>query len=162
MLEMFIRVIIFVLLVGVLFAGNLPVTAQDQATKQSPQLILNRCEGNNSDLANAHNMAGADGTIIAIARLGDGERRRELNRRRLHNVRVFLAEFWHRDLTRVITAEGERIKGYGRVEIYVRGVPFVGLEVRRNEDLLVGSCIGPDRNLYPYIDQKPRKPATRP
>jgi hypothetical protein len=156
------RKLVTVFLCGLLVTGNLVVPAQNPATKQVPQVILNRCEGNNSDLAGANQMAGGDGTIIAIARLGDAERSRELNRRRMHNIRVFLAEFWHRDPATVITAEGERVKGYGRVELYVRGTLFIALAVRRNEDLLVGSCIGPDRSLYPYLDQKPRKAARKP
>src|SRR5712692_1766568 len=113
MLEMLSRVTVS--LFGLLIAGSLTVTAQDKATRQSLRVILNRCEGNNSDLAGANQMAQADGTIIAIARLGDGEKSRNLNRRRLHNVRAFLAEFWHRDPNTVVTAEGTRVEGYGRV-----------------------------------------------
>lgn len=119
---------------------------------------LSGCEGNNSDLSGAHHMAGPDGTIIAIARLGDGEQNSELNRRRLHNVRIFLTEVgWHRDPTTVITAQGERVKGYGRVELYVRGIPLLSLAVKHNKDLMVGSCLGPDRNLYPYLDKRSRR-----
>ncbi len=71
--------------------------------------------------------------------LDEGERNRELNRRRLHNTRAYLTEFgWHREPTTVVTAEGEPIVGYGRVELYVRGVLFAVLEVKRNQDLLVG------------------------
>jgi hypothetical protein len=159
-LEMFLGMTIFVL-IGFLFASGLGISAPKQTkqtSKQSLQVILNRCEGNNSDLSGAHHMAGEEATIIAIARLGDGEVSRQLNRRRLHNVRTFLTDVgWHRDPTTVITAEGEKVKGYGRVELYVRGVPFVALAVRRNQDLLVGSCLGADRNLYPYLARKPER-----
>ncbi len=75
---------------------------------------------------------------------------------------IVLTESWHRDPNTVVTAEGARVKGFGRVELYVRGIPFIALGVRRNEDLLVGSCIGPDTNLYPYLDQKRRKPLRKP
>ncbi len=160
---MLIRVTNFALLVGFLFTNSVTIAAPTQARNQSLKVILNRCEGNNSDLSGAHHMAGAEGTIIAIARLGEGERSGELNRRRLHNVRIFLTDFgWHRDPATVITAEGERVKGYGRVELYVRGIPFVALAVKRNQDLLVGSCVGPEKNLYPYLDREPRRSTTKP
>ena len=160
------------LVVGSLLAGTLSSFAQKDSAStgvQLPYTILGTCEDNISTLSNAHHLAGAEGTIIAIARLGDGEIVRERSRRRLHNVRVYLTEFdWHRQPSTVITAEGERIKGYGQVELYVRGVLFAVLQVRRNRDLLVGSCEPDDirpakaeRNLYPYLDQKPRKPVRK-
>src|SRR5713101_4220300 len=54
------------------------------------------CEFHIATLDAAHNQAGKEGLVIAIARLGDGEQRPELNRRRLHNVRAYLVEFDHR------------------------------------------------------------------
>lgn len=128
------------------------------------------CEYNISTLSAAHNAAGAKGLIIAIARLGDGESSREFNRRRLHNVRIYLTEFdWHRTPETVITAEGERVRGYGRIELYVNGKLFEVLATKKNRDLLVGSCepdderpVKAESNLYPYLDRKLRKPATKP
>lgn len=159
---MSVRVMVSALFV-VGFSGTLTVAERNQAPKQSLEVILGGCERNNSDLSGAHHIAGAEGTIIAIARLGDGERSRALNRRRLHNVREFLTNFgWQRNPNTVITAEGERIKGYGRVELYVRGIPLIALAAKRNQDLLVGSCLGPDKNLYPYLDRKPQKPTATP
>jgi hypothetical protein len=158
------RVFVLPIVIGFLLASRSVCAAQ--TTSPVPEVILGTCEDNVSFLSNGHHLAGADGTIIAIARLGDGEKNREQNRRRLHNVRVYLTEFgWHRQPSTVITAEGDRIKGYGRVELYVRGVLFAVLQVRRNHDLLVGSCepddirpVKAERNLYPYLDQKVRKP----
>ena len=132
------------------------------ASEQSPQPTLNGCEMNNHYLDNAHHLAGEDGTIIAIARLGTGERSRALNRRRLHNIRVYLTEFgWHRPPKTVITAESDRVNGYGRIDLYVRGLLWASLEVRRNQDLVVGSCepdemrgVEENRSFYPYRDQK--------
>jgi hypothetical protein len=158
----------FVLVLGLLVANASIGIVQSAPpnSRQLPQPILGNCETNISFLSNAHHLAGSEGTIIAIARLGDLERSRELNRRRLHNVRVYLTEFdWHRSPDTVITAEGSRVSGYGRVELYVRGVLFAVLAVRRNQDLLVGSCepdsirpIKAEENLYPYFDRKTRRP----
>jgi hypothetical protein len=57
--------------------------------------------------------------IIAIARLGDGERSVRLDRRRLEFVRDYLLN--QRGWNNIVTASGERVKGYGRVELYVSG-----------------------------------------
>jgi hypothetical protein len=163
------KTLYFVLVVSVLLVCSAS-TAQIRSTAantESTEAVPRNCEGNVFILNAAHvaaNATGADASIIAIARLGDGERNRMLNHRRLHNVRVYLTEFgWHRDPATVITAEGERVKGYGRVELYVRGVSFESLAVRRNHDLLVGSCepddmrpVKAESNLYPFRDRRPR------
>jgi len=103
--------------------------------------------------------------LIVIARLGDGERNRGLNRRRLHNVRTYLSEYVHaRAAETIVTAGGERVSGYGRIELYVGGRLFHVLTLPRNGDLLVGSCyyeidIPADKerqkNLYPWLDRMP-------
>ena len=46
------------------------------------------CESDIAVLEAAHHDAGKESLIIAVARLGDGERNRGLNGRRLHNVRA--------------------------------------------------------------------------
>lgn len=65
----------------------------------------------------------ADELIIVIARLGTGETRPNLNRRRLHNVRVFWTEFLEKTAKRkpetIVLGEAERIKGHGHLEFYV-------------------------------------------
>lgn len=155
---------------GVGIATSIAQTGSGPGNVQTPYTVLGTCEENISALSNAHHLAGEDGTIIAIARLGDGERNRELNSRRLHNVRMYLTEFdWHRPPQTLITAEGKSLKGYGRVELYVRGVLFAVLQVKRNQDLLVGSCepdnmrpVKAERNLYPYLDRKPGRSTKKP
>lgn len=99
------------------------------------------CEFNSHILDNVHHLGGEKGLIIVIARLGDGESRRALNRRRLQNVRAYLTESgWKRDPQTIILAEGERVKGYGRIEFYIHGRLFSVLGVNRNRDFAVGSC----------------------
>lgn len=123
------------------------------------------CEFNIAVLDAAHGKVGKDDLIIVIARLGDAEQRQELNRRRLHNVRTYLMEFDGRSPETIITAEGERVKGYGRVELYVGGRLFYVLMIRPNADFPVGSCSyeGEDpcshereKKLYPCLDRKSR------
>lgn len=98
------------------------------------------CEFNVSILTGADRVAGQDGLVIIVARLGQGERNRDLNRRRLHNAKTFLTLFGHRASETIITAVGERVEGYGRIELYADGKLFHALTVNANDDLAVGSC----------------------
>lgn len=158
----------FALALAVLLTGSSVRAVQDRSASgrvQLPEPILGNCEDNIGYLSNAHQMAGSDSTVIAIARLGNGERSRELNRRRLHNVRIYLTEFdWRRAPETIVTAQGDPVKGHGRVELYVKGELFAILAVKRNQDLLVGSCepdsirpVAAERNLYPYLEKKARR-----
>ena len=150
-----------VLLFLVFVTGSVAQTPKDQGV-QIPKPTLNHCEMNDNYLDNAHHLAGDDSIIVAIAHLGTGESNAELNRRRLHNVRAYLTSFgWKRRPETVVTAEGERVNGYGRVDIYVRGGHWASLAVKRNGDLLVGLC-EPDymrgreetNTFYPWRDRK--------
>ena len=111
-----------------------------------------------------------DELIIVLARLGNGESRREINRRRLYNVKHCLTkrlthESVRRNAGTVILAEGERVKGYGRIEFYVRGKLFDHLNIMTGGDLVVG-CYGSDpvgscndegdNSFYPCLDLRPR------
>lgn len=166
------RVLHFALAVSLLLIGSAAVAAQrkvDSGTVQPSQIEAtpSNCEENISILGAATQAVAKDGLLIVIARLGDGERNRELNRRRLHNVRTYLSEYVHaRAPETIITAEGERVSGYGRIELYVGGKLFHVLTIPRNGDLLVGSCyyeidIPADKerqkNLYPWLDRKQRR-----
>lgn len=75
--------------------------------------------------------------VIAIARLGTGERSQRLNRRRLEEVRRFLEQV---SSARVVTAEGERAIGYGVIELYVGGKLLYKLPLYRNRGIYLGSC----------------------
>lgn len=159
--------------ISLLLIGSVAVAAQqkvDSGTAQPPQVEAkpSNCEENISILGAATQAVDKDGLLIVIARLGDGEQNRELNRRRLHNVRTYLSEYVHaRASETIITAEGERVNGYGRIELYVAGKLFHVLTIPRNGDLLVGSCyyeidIPADKErqktLYPWLDRKQRRP----
>ena len=89
---------------------------------------------------------------IIIARLGNGECSRELNQRRLYNVQTFLSRYKTISAENIVVAEGEKARGYGRVEIYVGGKLLTTLTVLKNEDLMVDCCEG-DTNFYPGKDR---------
>ena len=101
------------------------------------------CEVANFYLDNAAMRARALGEahLIVIARLGDGEKSRQLNVSRLKVVENFLSNW--RGVRKVMTAEGERVRGYGRLEFYVGGALLYTLPVRRNKNLDLLSCNAP-------------------
>jgi hypothetical protein len=98
--------------------------------------------------------SGKDSLVIAIARLGRGEISRELNKRRLYNLGVHWKDYGL-PAERLILVEGERVNGYGRVDLYVSGKLFDVLLVERRKDLCV-DCCDIDERLYPYRDKKRR------
>lgn len=108
------------------------------------------CEMNLQDLEHVRDLARREtnGFLIIVARLGNRETRRALNHRRLHNVRLQLTHIGF-PADKIVVAEGERVRGLGRVEFYVRGEFIGALPVRRAGDICVGCC-GPDERFYPY------------
>ena len=159
----------FGLAVSFLLVGSSFVDAQEKIPSGTipPTQVEKKptnCEFNISILTGAHRMAGDDGLVIMIVRLGTGETRRELSRRRLHNARTFLIEFGQRSAQTIVTAEGDPVDGYGRVELYVGGKLFHVLMINQNGDLAVGGCSfeGDDpctfereKKLYPCLDKNP-------
>ena len=85
--------------------------------------------------------------LILVARLGRGEKNRDLNRRRLHNVSERLKAAGI-EAKKIVVAESERISGLGRVEVYAGGRMVESLRVKHNEDICV-ECCGPDERFYP-------------
>lgn len=78
--------------------------------------------------------------IILIARLGDGEYKRDLNYVRLD--RAFWGLTFGAEVPTVIKAEGERVKGAGRVEVYVDGILRLVILTERNKYICVSCCDG--------------------
>ena len=152
-----------------------PVVQGDLA--QSPRIEASptNCETHIAILDIAHQDAGQVGLIIMIAHLGDGERSRELSQHRLHSARAYLTEYRAvRSPGTIIIAEGERVTGYGRIELYIGGKLHTVFAIRRNADLSVGSCEPAAlddarqrelrKKLYPWLYPKQppaRRPATK-
>ena len=138
-----------------LVIGAFSVCLAQNPNKTAPE----NCEQNSASLDNMRYVAqeGSDrnSLVIAIARLGNGETSRELNRRRLHYLRVHWGDYGL-PAGRLILAEGERVNGYGRVEIYVSGKLFDVFLMERGRDFCV-DCCGPDDRLYPDRVKKRRR-----
>jgi hypothetical protein len=98
--------------------------------------------------------------VIAIGRLGDGERSQELNRRRLENVLTALTKNLGLTKNGVIVASGQRARGYGRVEFYVGGKLIDALLIMPGKDLCV-DCCDIDPRYYPYRKGKKTKTGSR-
>ncbi len=151
------------------------VFAQERANRLTIESFRNdvpgNCESNIAVLDSLAQRTGADELIIVIARLGNNENRNRLNYRRLHNVRAYLTGYFtdptvRRRMETIITAEGERVSGYGRIELYANGRLFWVLKVRHNSDLPVGNCgreppaepcPPEERNLFPCLDRRRRQ-----
>ena len=136
------KILRFAIALGLLLIASPTDGVQKKSgVTESLHLTPTDCESNAITLDTVHQIAGEDGLIIVIARLGNAERKRELNRRRLQNIRSYLIEFgWRRSPKTVILAEGDRVEGYGRVELYAAGKLVAVLVAERNRNLSVSSC----------------------
>ena len=80
------------------------------------EIVVAAREGKNSD-------------VILIARRGRGEQSRSLSNRRLALLSYNLRDF---GVTRLVTAEGDRTGGLGRIEVYLEGRLFRVFLFKRN------------------------------
>jgi hypothetical protein len=80
-----------------------------------------------------------DSNVIIISRLGKGEYSRGVGRRRLAQVRDHLMMVRGYCSDKVVAAEGERVKGLGLVEVYIKGKPFIIYRMKRNRDFIRGN-----------------------
>lgn len=120
------------------------------------------CENHIKMLEGANDVAGKDGLIILIARPGAGDTKPEISGRRLYSARAYLTDYLRlRSPKTIVTAEGDRVEGYGRLEIYVAGKLYQVLAIRANAELSVGSCEPEElddaaekarrKKLYPWL-----------
>jgi len=96
-------------------------------------------DGNNNESAKANldwlaQNARGDEIVIAIARRGDNESSSRLSGQRLQTVRLYLENTRGMSKERLVTAEGETVRGFGRVEIYVAGKLFMVFTLARNKN----------------------------
>jgi hypothetical protein len=152
---------LFLLLVSAFFL-LFPVFTTAQERRYDYDELLN-CERNllyqDFVINAALEKAKENGVLIVIVRLGDGETSRELIRYRLYNLRLYFKERGSRLASeKIIFAEGERVKGYGRVEYYLDGKLYERLLFPEN-GYICHSCCGYDHNYYPEkeIDERRQK-----
>jgi hypothetical protein len=80
-----------------------------------------------------------DSNVIIISRLGKGEYSRGVSRLRMAQIRDHLMMVRAYTSDRVVTAEGERVKGLGVVEVYIKRKPFIIYRMKRNRDFIRGN-----------------------
>lgn len=73
--------------------------------------------------------------LIIIANLGTNETNQKYNLQRLKETKNFLIRgaFWQEEL--IIIAQGEKIKGQGRIDLYFDGELQYTIKLKRNEYL---------------------------
>lgn len=144
------------LVTGLLMFGATTAGATQESRPTKPIVRNdNNCESNKAYFDYVAASAGEDELIILIARLGDEETSRAYTRRRLYNISTYLNYIREIPKERIIRAEGERIRGRGRVEVYVRGKLMIVFSVGRNQDLAGGDCEQAPRSLYHPMRRKP-------
>ena len=148
---------LFVLCVGI------NISAQEQGIKlediASYDKRLINCEQYSADIdrmtQDFSELIGKSDFIVLVARLGKGETNRRFNQRRLHNIRERILARGI-DPKKFVIAEGEKVSGLGRVEVYAGGKLIEVFPVPRNRDVCV-ECCGPDDRFYPDRDELERK-----
>lgn len=84
---------------------------------------------------------GDDGVIVLVARSGEGETSRKINGQRLYAVWSYLHNAGKFPADRLVKAEGEKVRGRGRVELYAKGKLMLVLTAKRGGDIVgVKSC----------------------
>lgn len=83
-----------------------------------------------------HNEVGDEGVIILVARLGDGETSRKINGPRLYSVWSYLHHAGQFPADRLVKAEGEKVRGPGRIDIYAKGRLMLTLTAQRGRDIV--------------------------
>ena len=135
----------------ILLSSGMTVNAQNKGIE--PYVVQgdpSACESNAASFDTLANMlrSGIDERLFVVARLGKGENSRELNRRRLYNVRTYFKGNWEIDAKRFVFAEGDKIEGEGRVEFYIGSALIIVSLVKRGKDICVDCCDYPDSRYY--------------
>ena len=112
-------------------------SALAQATSNETHVVRadsGSCEVNSAYLDSlAQDFRSGGERIFVVSRLGDGEASRALNRSRLEYARVYLVLNRELNSGRVVFAEGERVKGEGRLELYLGSKLYLVSLAKRNK-----------------------------
>jgi hypothetical protein len=92
-------------------------------------------------LAEWQNLAGT--YFIVIVRPGISEKPGGLNRSRLSGVEFYLKQRLNGKMGYVITAEGRRTEGSGKMEIYIAGKLRVEIPIRKNDARVCTGKVNP-------------------
>jgi len=77
-------------------------------------------------------------SLIVIARLGDGESSRRINLKRIKTLKEYiLVPRWK---VKAVFAEGDRVKGYAIIELYIEGKLRYSLPLGLKQDVPLRVC----------------------
>lgn len=165
---MFAKTLKVALALSIVFSAGLSAFTQERGIKlkdvNSFDTRLINCETYSSDFdrmaVEFSDLIEESDFLVLVSRLGKGESNRKLNQRRLHNVRERL-KARSIDAQKITVAEGEKVGGLGRVEVYAGGKLIEVFPVHRNQDICV-ECCGDDERFYPYKQRnKPNRKRRR-
>ena len=105
----------------------------------------------------SRNIRTGNGFLIAIARLGDGDKARSLNQKRLNATKQWLVGKAEFPANKLILAEGEKVTGNGRVEFYVGGVLTHVIYPKPNFGLCWECCNPQPEDFIPRRKSKRKK-----
>jgi hypothetical protein len=116
-------------------SANYSVRAQRPEESKPVVVNGNSNEDSKAALALLAQTVEQDEFVILIARTGNGESVRGLNRRRLGVVRSYVnvTRSTPIPMERIVTAESEPVRGRGRIEVYLKGKLFMVFVFDRNK-----------------------------
>jgi len=85
--------------------------------------------------------AEGEGSIIMVSRLGRGEANRNLAWQRMHGLGLYLRATRGVSEERIVMAEGQRISGLAKVEIYFGAKLHAVFHLKRNKEFLKGCAV---------------------
>lgn len=106
----------------------------------------------------AHQVMQSNDRLFVIARLGKGESNRNVNDRRLYNVREYLKLTFGERLRKenLLFAESEKVKGAGRIDFYLGSKLIMTVTFDRRSDFCVDCCEGLENIYYGPGKQGPK------
>jgi hypothetical protein len=126
-----------------MLASAAPGLGQSRSVGSPQVLEAGNCEVDEANLdsirLDARSGVGQDGLLIVIARPGVGDVRAHLNSRRLSAVKELFSKRGF-PAEKIVLAEGERVRGNGRVEFYVGGKLTHVIATTRNRGLCIECC----------------------
>jgi hypothetical protein len=153
------------LLVVIVLVCDATLIAQDPQPTLPPsevEIVPATARGCQRNTINAANLQALVSTTnekaFVIAHLGTGETNPRLNRRRLNDVKTELALG---DSAKIVFAEGNRIRGPGRIEFYLGSELMSVSMLARNGDFCAACCdrkklFYPNRTVWRFYPPKRR------
>ena len=142
---------ILIILSVVSFASSV---TKAQGPSPEPEVIpanTTRCQRNTINIANLKQVARIKNEkVFVIAHLGSGEVSRNLNRRRLKDIGVEFDQIGPMDRKTLVMAEGERVKGQPRVDVYLGSKLYFVSYIPRNGDFC-SLCCDRRREFYKTV-----------